>query len=42
MVIEKDKVVYLLPKTCLREGEKGWCDLVCGAPVDDWENASLC
>ena len=42
MVIEKNRVVYLLPKTSLREGEKRRCDLVCGAPVDDWENASLC
>ena len=35
--------MYLLSYTCLREGgEKGPCDLVCGAPVDDWDNASLC
>ena len=23
-------------------GEKRRCDLVCGASVDDWANASLC
>ena len=22
--------------------KKGQCDLVCGAPSDDWTNASLC
>ena len=39
--IEKDEVVYLLD---LFEGmgKKGHCDLVCGAPVDDWVNAGLC
>ena len=20
------------------KAEKGWCDLVCGAPLDDWAN----
>ena len=39
--IEKDKVVYLLD---LFEGkrEKVQFDLVCGPPLDDWANASLC
>ena len=32
------------PLLDLLEGraEKGRCDLMCGAPVDDWANASLC
>ena len=38
--IEKHKVVYLLD---LFEGkrEKGQCDLVCWASLDDWANASF-
>ena len=39
--IEKDKIVYLLD-LFVRMGEKGQCDLVCGAPLDDWANAGLC
>ena len=40
---KKDKVMYLFSYTCLREGgAKGRCDLVCGAPVDDWDNTNLC
>ena len=38
---EKDKIVYLLD-LFLRMGEKGQCDLVCGAPLNDWANAGLC
>ena len=30
--------VTSLKKTYLGEGKKGWCDLVCGAPLDDWAN----
>ena len=39
--IEKDKLLYLLDSF---EGrwEKGQCDLVCVAPLDDWANAGLC
>ena len=39
--VEKQTLVYLLD---LFEGrcEKGRCDLVCGAPLDDWANAGLC
>ena len=33
--IEKDKIVYLLD-LFMRMGEKGQCDLVCGAPLNDW------
>ena len=35
------RVVYLLDLFEGR-GEKGECDLVCGAPLDDWTNADLC
>ena len=38
--IEKDKVLYLLD-LFQGMGKKGHCDLVCGAPVDDWVNWSL-
>ena len=39
--LRKTRVVYLLD---LSEGtgEKGQCDLVCGAPLDDWANTGLC
>ena len=33
--------MYLLD-LFVRMGEKGQCDLVCGAPLDDWANAGLC
>ena len=36
--IEKDKVVDLFEG----RGKKGQCDLMCGAPLDDWANAGLC
>ena len=39
--IEKDKTVYLLDLS-VRMGEKGQCDLVCGASLHDWANAGLC
>ena len=30
------------PRLVCGKGEKGWCDLVCGAPVDGRANANLC
>ena len=39
--IEKDKVIYLLDLFEGR-GEKEQWDLVCGASLDHWANASLC
>ena len=39
--IEKDKVIYLLDLFEGR-GEKELWDLVCGASLDHWANASLC
>ena len=39
--IRKDKVVYLLD-LFQGMGKKGRCDLVGGAPEDDWINAGLC
>ena len=38
-----DKFIYLLDLFDFEGmGKKGHCDLVCGAPVDDWVNAGLC
>ena len=39
--IEKDKIVYLLDMF-VRMVAKRQCDLVCGAPLDDWANAGPC
>ena len=39
--LRKTRIVYLLGLFEGR-GEKGQCDLVCGAPLDGWANAGLC
>ena len=37
-----EKTRSCISQTYLREGKKGQCDLMCGAPLDDWANAGLC
>ena len=39
--LEKIRLVYLLD-LFEGKGEKGQCDLVCGAPSDDWANGGYC
>ena len=37
------KISLCISYPCLREGRGGWngqCDLVCGAPLNDWAKAS--
>ena len=36
MSLKKTRFMCLLD--LLGKAEKGWCDLVCGAPLDDWAN----